>query len=179
MISSWKGPISITWSTVQMLHGLWQAWSCDHFPGELSLVVNHPLWVKCTFLTSNLSFPICNFIEFPLLLVMIFWLPEHTADSSLLSIPTPALFVHSCSAASHPAELGLPHPRCRIHHLLLLNSIQMVIAQLCDLQGHSRPIKKPSLPMDSIWKSKVSSDDSLRLDFNLPCRFTIFMQPGQ
>lgn len=31
--------------------------------------------------------------------------------------------------------------------------------------------------MDSIWKSKVSSDDNFLLDFNLPWRFTIFIQP--
>ena len=33
------------------------------------------------------------------------------------------------------------------------------------------------LPIDSIWKSKVSSDDNFLLDFNLPWRFTIFIQP--
>lgn len=34
-------------------------------------------------------------------------------------------------------------------------------------------------PMDSIWKSKVSSEDNFLLDFNLPWRFTIFIQPGE
>lgn len=33
--------------------------------------------------------------------------------------------------------------------------------------------------MDSIWKSKVSSDDNFLLDFNLPWRFTIFIQPRE
>lgn len=36
---------------------------------------------------------------------------------------------------------------------------------------------KTDLPIDSIWKSKVSSDDNFLLDFNLPWRFTIFIQP--
>ena len=34
-----------------------------------------------------------------------------------------------------------------------------------------------SLPMDSIWKLKVSSADNFLLDFNLPWRFTIFIHP--
>lgn len=33
--------------------------------------------------------------------------------------------------------------------------------------------------MDSIWKSKVSSDDNFLLDFNLPWRLTIFIQPRE
>lgn len=33
------------------------------------------------------------------------------------------------------------------------------------------------LPIDSIWKLNVSSADSFLLDFNLPCKFTILMQP--
>lgn len=38
---------------------------------------------------------------------------------------------------------------------------------------------KTNLPIDSIWKSKVSSDDNFLLDFNLPWRFTIFIQPRE
>lgn len=33
------------------------------------------------------------------------------------------------------------------------------------------------VPMDSIWKLKVSSADNFLLDFNLPWRFTIFIHP--
>lgn len=32
-------------------------------------------------------------------------------------------------------------------------------------------------PVASIWKLKVSSADNFLLDFNLPCRFTIFIHP--
>lgn len=39
--------------------------------------------------------------------------------------------------------------------------------------------KSNDSPMDSIWKSKVSSDDNFLLDFNLPWRFTIFIQPRE
>lgn len=107
----------ITQSIFQMVHELWQAWSCDHFSGELSLVTNHPL--------SEMHFPNIqpefshiqlHIISMSLLLVMTFWLLEHTVDSSSACYQSqpPDPFLHSCSSASHP-----PVCTCKWDYLIL------------------------------------------------------------
>lgn len=42
-----------------------------------------------------------------------------------------------------------------------------------------REVFWPWLPIDSIWKLKVSSVDNFLLDFSLPCKFTSLMHPSK
>lgn len=83
-----------------MLLEVWQASCWDHFSGELSLVIDHPLSeIHLPNIQPEFSHMQFNIISMPLLLVTTLWV---SVDSSLAwyQSQSPDLFFQSCPPAS-------------------------------------------------------------------------------